>query len=303
VYDALEEDGPATSLLRAERLAVVIITRDRAPELLHTLARLYELPERPRIVVVDQGSRDRTSARVRCHFPGVSVLELVHDRGAAGRTAGAQAVDAPFVAFCDDDSWWAPGALARGMAVLEANPSVAVVAGRVLLGRERRLDPACAAMAVSPLPSRSGLPGRRVLGFVACGAIVRRSAFLSVGGFDARLGLGAEEQLLATELASDGWDLVYCDDVLAYHHPSAVRDRRARGIVQVRNDLWFAWLRRRFRAAARITVYAACAAVADSLARAGLLQACRGCSWVLRSRRPVPGWLEEELRQLDRCNG
>jgi GT2 family glycosyltransferase len=281
------------------RVAVVVITRDRADELLHTLARLEALPERLEVVVVDQGSRDGTVARVRERFPAVRLIPLECDLGAAGRTVGARAVAAPYVAFCDDDSWWEPGALARAQALLDAHPSLAVVAGRVLLGRERRLDAACAAMAASPLPRGAGLPGPRVLGFVACGAIVRRAAFLEVGGFSSRVGIGGEEELLAAELAARGWQLVYRDDIVAHHHPSQLRDRVRRDAVHVRNRLWFAWLRRHRRAALRITLSAGVAAARDPAARAGLLRALGGAPWVIAGRRPVPDWLEADLQMLD----
>jgi GT2 family glycosyltransferase len=281
------------------RVAVVVITRDRADELLHTLARLEALPERPEVVVVDQASRDGTVARVRERFPAVRLIPLDGDRGAAGRTVGARAVSAPYVAFCDDDSWWVPGALARAQELLDAHPSLAVVAGRVLLGREWRLDAACAAMAASPLPRVPGLPGPRVLGFVACGAIVRRAAFLEVGGFSSRVGIGGEEELLAAELAARGWQLVYRADVVAHHHPSPLRDRVRRDAVHVRNRLWFAWLRRHRRAALRITLAAGVAAARDPAARAGLLRALSGARWVIAGRRPVPDWLETDLRMLD----
>jgi len=280
-------------------VAVVIITRDRAGELLRTLARLCELPEQPEIVVVDQGSRDGTARRVRRRFPDVAVVRLAHDRGAAGRAVGVRVTDAPYVAFCDDDSWWAPGAIARAAALLDAHPTIAVVAGRVLLGREQRLDPACAAMARSPLPGAVDPPERRVLGFVACGAIVRRSAFLEVGGFHPRLRIGAEEQLLATDLAARGWELVYRDDVVAFHHPSPVRDHGSRRAQQLRNQVWFAWLRRGRMTALRRTLGAACDAARDRSARAGLLEALAGVRWVLAERRPVPRWLEVSLRELD----
>ena len=135
------------------------------------------------MVVVDQGSGDDTPARVRRAYPSVQVVALDGDRGAAGRNAGVEAVDARYIAFCDDDSWWAPGALRRAAAVLDANPDVAVIAARVLLNEDQRLDPACAAMAASPLPRMAEGTGNSVLGFVACGAIVRRTAFLGAGGF------------------------------------------------------------------------------------------------------------------------
>jgi GT2 family glycosyltransferase len=281
------------------RVAVVVITRNRADELLSTLERLTALPERPEVVVVDQGSRDGTVARVRERFPAVRLIALADNIGAAGRTVGARAVDAPYVAFADDDSWWEPGALARAEALLDAHPSLALVAGRVLVGPEQRLEQVCAAMAASPLPPRAGVPGPRVLGFVACGAIVRRSAFLDAGGFSARAGVGGEEELLAAELAAGGWQLAYREEVVAYHHPSPVRDRERRRAIQARNRLWFAWLRRRPRAALRITLATVAAAARDHAVRAGLLRAVAGARWVIRARRPVPEWLEADLRLLD----
>ena len=285
--------------MASSRVAVVVITRDRADELLRALGRLTALPERPQVVVVDQGSRDGTAGRVRERFPGVRLIALADNRGAAGRTLGVRAVDAPYVAFADDDSWWEPGALARAEALLDAHPSLALVAGRILLGPERRLERACAQMAASPLPPEPGVPGPRVLGFVACGAIVRRSAFLAAGGFHERAGVGGEEELLAAELAARGWQLVYRDDVIAHHHPSPVRDRARRRALLTRNRLWFAWLRRRRGAALRITLAEAADAARDPAARAGVVRALAGARWVLAARRPVPAWLEADLRLLE----
>jgi GT2 family glycosyltransferase len=281
------------------RVAVVIITRDRADELLHTLERLARLAERPHVVVVDQGPGRRAAEAVRRRFPAVEVIALGEDHGAAGRNVGVRAVDAPYVAFCDDDSWWAPGALDRATGLLDAHPQIGLIAGRVLLGDDEQLDPACAEMAASPLDGDPGLPGRRVLGFVACGAVVRRSAFLEAGGFHRRLGVGGEEQLLAVDLAARGWELVYRHDVVAHHHPSQIRDRRRRAELRARNQLWFAWLRRHHPTALRISRAALLAAARQPAARAGLLHAVSGARWALANRRPVPAWLEADLRALD----
>jgi GT2 family glycosyltransferase len=214
-----------------------------------------------------------------------------------------RATETPHVAFCDDDSWWAPGSLARGVELLDAHPDVALLAARVLLGDDERLEPTCAVMAASPLRGRPGLPGPRILGFVACGAIVRRTAFLDAGGFDARFGVGGEERLLAADLAQRGWSLVYCPELVAHHHPSKVRDRFGRRVVEVRNDLWFSWLRRRHPAALRYTGSTALRAVREPAARAGLMDALSAWHEVLASRRPVPPELEADLRRLDAAPG
>src|SRR5215204_4348824 len=151
------------------RVAVVIATRNRGTELVGTLTRLLALDEQPPIVVVDNGSTDGTAELVRGHHPGVQVVGLRRNRGAAARTVGARLVDSPYVAFSDDDSWWAPGALRRAADLLDRHPRLAVLAARVLVGPEERLDPVCDQMAHSPLPPAADLPGPSVLGFIACG--------------------------------------------------------------------------------------------------------------------------------------
>jgi N-acetylglucosaminyl-diphospho-decaprenol L-rhamnosyltransferase len=279
-------------------VAVVIATRNRGPELLGTLARLGALHEQPPIVVVDNGSTDGTCELVRAHYPAVRVVGLRCNCGGAARTVGARLVDSPYVAFSDDDSWWAPGALTRAADLLDRHPRLAVLAARVLVGPDQRLDPACDLMAHSPLPSAPDLPGPPVLGFVACGAVVRRAAFLEVGGFDVRLGVGGEEELLAVDLAARGWGLAYVDEVVAYHHPSPSRDPSGRRRVQLRNALWSAWLRRPLGGAARRTAHLAALAMHQPGAWVGVLLAMRGLPWVLRERRPVDHELEAALRTL-----
>jgi GT2 family glycosyltransferase len=280
------------------RVAVIIATRNRGPELLGTLTRLRALDEQPPIVVVDNGSTDATAELVRTRCPGVQVVGLRRNHGGAARTVGARLVDSPYVAFSDDDSWWAPGALGRAVDLLDRHPRLAVLAARVLVGPDQRLDPVCDEMANSPLPPADDLPGPPVLGFIACGAVVRRAAFLEVGGFDVRLGVGGEEELLSVDLAARGWGLAYVEEVVAYHHPSPTRDPSGRRRIQVRNALWSAWLRRPLGGAARRTAHLAALAMHQPGAWSGVLLAMLGLPWVLRERRPVHRELEAALRTL-----
>jgi GT2 family glycosyltransferase len=281
------------------RIGVVMATRDRRDAVLAVLARLTDLPERPPIVVVDNGSADGTVTAVRRLHPDVRVIALVDNAGAGARTVGVAALDAPYAAFADDDSWWAPGSLDRITATFDAHPRLGLVAGRVLVGPAEHLDPVCAAMRASPLPPEGDLPGRPVLGFVACGAAVRRSAFLQAGGFDARFGIGGEEEPLALALAAAGWGLAYLDDVVAHHHPGAVGVRPGRRVRQARNGAWTLWLRRPARRALAGTLRAL--ALGDRDERRGLAEAALGLRWVLRERHVVPGSVEHALRRLERA--
>jgi N-acetylglucosaminyl-diphospho-decaprenol L-rhamnosyltransferase len=280
-------------------VTVVVATRNRCSSLVSVLERLRALPERPPIVVVDNGSSDGTQDSVRSRFPDVRLICLDRNAGAAARSVGARHVTTPYVAFSDDDSWWLPGSLPRAVALLDRYPWLALVAAKILVGADMKEDATCVAMAGSPLESPRPLPGRPVLGFVACAAVLRRSAFLGVGGFHERLGVGNEEQLLALDLAEAGWSLAYVPEVVACHHPHSARDPLGRRRDVARNTLWIGWLRRPLTGALRSTMQVVRQAFRDPSARAGLLAGIRGLGWVLRERRPTSPALERALRQVE----
>lgn len=161
------------------QVTCVIASRNRRDDLLLSLPR-HEAP----VVLVDNASTDDTVAVVGRVHPEVRVVPLPENLGAVARTIGVEYAGTPFVAFTDDDSWWAPGDLARAVAVMQAHPRLGLLAARILVGPEDRLDPVCTEMAGSPLGTEPDLPGPSLLGFVACAALVRVEAFTAVGGFD-----------------------------------------------------------------------------------------------------------------------
>lgn len=285
---------------QAPRVSVVVVTRDRRAGLLGCLERLVALPERPPVIVVDNGSRDGTPAAVRRRFPGVDLVTLGYNAGSAGRTAGVRCAGTPYVAFSDDDSWWEPDSLARAAGVLDAHADVALLAARILIHPDARPDPVCTAMAASPLGEVAGV-GPRVLGFVACGAVARRDAYLAVGGFHPRYGVGGEEDLLALDLSAAGWACCYADELVAHHQPSPVRDVSARRRRELRNALWTTWLRSPTGRALRRSPHVLRAP--DGGARLPLLAAADalgGVGWVRRERRPVPATVAALRDRLDR---
>jgi hypothetical protein len=154
-------------------------------------------------------------------------------------------------------------------------------------------------MEASPLPAAADLPGPSVLGFLACGAIVRRQAFLEAADVEEHFGIGGEEGVLALDLAAAGWGLAYAADVVAHHWPQPGGDRNGRKRVEMRNAFWSAWLRRPPGSALRCTARLLAQARHDPDTRRGLVEGLRGLPWVLRKRRPVPPRLERGLRLLE----
>jgi GT2 family glycosyltransferase len=268
-------------------VTVVVATRNRAESLRRTLDRLtaIDVP----VIVVDNGSSDGTTCLVRHSFPGVRLVRLSQNQGAQARNIGVRLARTPYVAFSDDDSWWASEALGRAAARFDACARLGLVAGRTLVGPDERLDPVAAQMACAPLGRADDLPGPSVLGFLACASVVRRTAFLACGGFDPVVFFAGEEERLAYDLHAAGWGLAYCADVVAHHHPAS-RPADGRGDrLSTRNRVLTAWMRRPLPMAVSATV---------DLDRRGLAEVLLRLPLALWHRRAPDGRTEAALARL-----
>jgi GT2 family glycosyltransferase len=281
-----------------EAVTVVVATRNRCSGLCATLERLTALPERPRVIVVDNGSTDGTPAAVRRAFPRVELVGLRRNLGASARNLGVRRARTPYVALSDDDSWWEPGALDRAVRILDATPQAGLVTGATLVGPDNVPDPINALLAASPL-SRDGLPGPRVLGFLGCAAVTRKAAYLAAGGYARLLFIGGEEELLAYDLTARRWPVIYCDDIVVHHWPSPLRDARRRRRQELCNRVLVAWLRRPLPRAVGVTARLARAAARDTMARGALTETALRLPAALLLRRRLPGWIEADIRLLE----
>jgi GT2 family glycosyltransferase len=151
-------------------------------------------------------------------------------------------------------------------------------------------------MAAAPLGIPAGSPGPAVLGFMACGAVVRRDAFLACGGFDDVVFFAGEEERVALDLAAAGWALAYVPAVIAHHHPSPVRDVAHRRALLVRNAVLVAVLRRPWSVVAHRMIGALRGDVAS---RAGLRSALPRIPRAWARRRRLPGDVEAARQALD----
>ena len=273
------------------RVTTVVMTRDRHDQLLTSLPR-HGAP----LVVVDNGSTDGSLEAIRSCRPDAQLIGLGRNLGACARNLGVERARTPYVAFADDDSWWAPGAVDRAVEVLDAHSEIAVLVASVLIGPEQRADPINTLLTDSPLPDRPGLPGRPVLGFLACAAVVRRDAFLAAGGFDDVVFFFGEETRLALDLATTGWALQHLPELVVHHHPVAGRpDNAGKPLLADRNVLLTAVMRRPWPVVGRTVL-----GLLISPGRwPALGAAARRTPAALRRRRPVPAGIEARLRLLE----
>lgn len=283
-----------------ERISVVIATRNRRDLLLQTLERMRAAYPGVPLIVVDNGSDDGTPRAVRFRYPGVQLIEAHENLGSYARTLGVRQAQTDFVAFCDDDTCWDDLALHRAVEIFDRHPRLALLCGKLLVAPDMRVDGVCKIMERSPLPREGDMPGPPVMGFLAGAAVVRRTPFLTAGGFHRRYGIGGEEELLAIDLVQLGWRLCYVDDIVAYHAPArGGRDPYRRRATQLRNRLWTAWLRRPLYDAAAITCRTVARNAGDRATWTALREAMNGLSWVRRERQVCNGSVRAQLRMLE----
>jgi mycofactocin system glycosyltransferase len=247
LLDVLTGLGMLTRLMeldvdRAPSVAVVVPARDRPREVERCVGALYLLDyprSRMEVVVVDDGSVDGATA-LAARDAGARVVRLPKNTGAAtARNAGAASVadDVGVLAFVDSDCVVPPNWL-RGLLVELADPAVGAVAGRTLSrgwsGPIGRYETVRSPIDLGPYAGDlhpqgfSYVPGTNLL--------VRRAAFLHVGGFRPELRVGQDVDF-CQRLLSEGWRVRYRPGHKVVHDdrgslPHFVRRRFAYGTTE-----------------------------------------------------------------------
>jgi hypothetical protein len=196
----------ANSSSSPAEVSVVIPTYNRWPLLQRALhaAALQEDVDMEVLVVVDGGTDDTVERLADLDDPRLHVVALDTNRGvAAARNIGAERARGEWLSFLDDDDVWAPS---RTRAMVDAGRAAG--AGLVMTGTVN-IDEHGRVLDVQPPPPdeeiRRRLFGTNVIGGPSA-ALIRRRAYLDVGGFDPAFNVLAD------------WDLWL--RVLA-HHPAA----------------------------------------------------------------------------------
>ncbi len=212
-------------------VAVVVVTWDSAAVIEACLrSAAAECPAE--IMVVDNGSRDDTLARVMAVAPEAHIISLDTNHGfAGGCNIGVANTSAPYILFLNDDARLEPGYLAVLVRALEANPQAASVTGKLVWGQGagRWIDSAGIAMrfyALRPADRGHGEIDRgqydepsECFGPSGAAALYRREALTSVGPeiFDEDLFAYFEDVDLAWRLRRAGWRHLYEPRATAQH--------------------------------------------------------------------------------------
>ena len=90
-------------------------------------------PDEMEILVVDDGSTDRTPEIVRKFDPRVRLLQKANSSQASAFNTGIPEARGAIVAFLDGDDWWARNKLTRVMQAMSADPAVGIVGHGIVI--------------------------------------------------------------------------------------------------------------------------------------------------------------------------
>ncbi|MCC6245930.1 MAG: glycosyltransferase family 2 protein [Gemmatimonadaceae bacterium] len=190
----------------SRRVSVIIPVRDRAtmlPDAIESLLRQTRAPDE--IIVVDDASIDDSRRVALSYGERVIVLDADGSGPAAARNVGIAVATGAFIGFLDSDDLWPPSALATQLALLDAHPDAAIAWSK---GMWRLLDGG------TPLSDKGDGAVERMVGVNSM--LFRRTAFETLGGFDASLRFGEDHDLVRRSRAA-GLSIVEGEDVVAIY--------------------------------------------------------------------------------------
>lgn len=161
------------------------------------------------LIIVDDGSRDDSLARLRSHAARDQRIRVVSQENAgvsAARNQGVGLGSSPYIAFIDADDLWVPEKLERHIALHRGDWSVVASYARIAFIPEQSNDFAEAKTLSSLCPWPPGLTD--VLGenpvCTTSNLMVRRDWFERSGGFDLSLSFAEDQELVARLIAMGG---------------------------------------------------------------------------------------------------
>jgi len=214
--------------------ASVIIPNWNGADLLPTCLESLRAQTEPHFetIVVDNASTDGSVQLLARAYPEVRVVALTHNLGfTGGVNAGIRVAAAPIVVLLNSDVEASPGWLEAVLTAFASDPSVGMVASKIMLFDRRRVFHSAGDLfGLDGIPRNRGVweedrgqYDRRDYVFGPCGgaAAYRRSVFLDAGLFDERLFMYLEDVDMAWRAQLLGYRCLYEPAAVVYHRLSA----------------------------------------------------------------------------------
>ena len=203
------------------------------------------------IIVIDNGSSDRTCSIVREARPDVRLVSNPENRGVApARNQGIRLAQGKYILILDDDTVVQPRALDCLTRYMEDHPETGLCGPR-LTGADGELQLSCRRFPTLTDKVARRLPGvlsrkvtreaemadwdhgtiRAVDYVIGACQLIRRSALQEVGLFDARIFYGPEDVDMCLRLQQAGWAVVYNPEAVVVHEERRMTRSLKSGLV------------------------------------------------------------------------
>jgi len=203
---------------------IIIPFKDPGVLVEECLRHIFELHETRYEVILLPDAPMEAAKGVYAH-PSVSIVPTGAVSPAVKRDTGAEAANGQYLAFIDDDAYPEPYWLTFALQAFEREPDVVAVGGPA---QTPPSDPFWARASGAVFLSKfSGgfpqrylplAPRRYVDDWPSVNLIVRREAFLEVGGFDNEFWPGEDTKLCMDLVRETGGKILYLPEMLVWHH-------------------------------------------------------------------------------------
>src|SRR4030043_1300408 len=169
------------------KVSVIIPTYNRLPRLKEAVQSVLTQDfEDFELIVVDDGSTDRTSEEMKQYGGRVKVIEHTENRGvSAARNRGILQAKAKYIAFLDSDDLWVKGKLKAQVTFMEENPQYPLCyTDEIWIRRGKRVNPKLRHAKYSGWIFEKCLP---LCIISPSSSLMRRILFSKVGLFDEAL--------------------------------------------------------------------------------------------------------------------
>jgi GT2 family glycosyltransferase len=210
------------------KASFVILNYNRKDELLITIAKTQALiakePGAYEIIAIDNNSSDGSAEAVKTAYPNIKLIERKENTGVAGWNYGFEKATGEYLIVLDDDSNLESG-LEEALGYMHNNQDVGILALNVTTG-----------------PYTNEMfkwhNHENIIGFIGCGAIIRKSLFDKIGGFAAWLFIYGHEFDYAIRCLDAGYKVQFFENSNVIHRASAInRSSKRLKVFCTRNEM------------------------------------------------------------------
>ena len=236
--------GPEDKQAQRMSVSIIILTWNSEREIVACLTSLAQgLREFSfEVIVIDNGSQDKTCAVIKATGLEVRLLRNAENRGvAAARNQGVSLARGEYILILDDDTIIHPGAFDCLIRYMENQPEVGLcgpkltdVFGKIhlscgrfptLVNKLARCMPSIVARKVNRTAEMADWDHGTIRGVdyvIGACQLIRRRALQEVGLYDEHFFYGAEDFDMCLRMRQSGWQVMYNPDAAIVH-----KERRA----------------------------------------------------------------------------